>query len=82
MGRTTAIRRGMMEIHEQIKSLQRGFLTAREADRKLWQRNTELEKEAADLKRDRDIYSVELGSLWRDLDGLRSELRSLRQLHG
>lgn len=53
VGRTTAIRRGMMEVHEQMESLQRGFLTAREADRKLWQRNIELEKEVADLKRDK-----------------------------
>ena len=82
MGRTTAIRRGMMEIHEQIESLQRGFITARETDRKLWQRNTELEKEVADLKRDSDTHSVELGSLWRDLNGLRQELRSLRQRSG
>lgn len=82
VGRTTTIRRGMMEIHEQMESLQRGFITAREADRKLWQRNTELEKEVADLKRDSDTHSVELGSLWRDLDGLRQELRSLRQRSG
>lgn len=71
VGRTTAMRRGLMEIHEQIESLHRGFITAREADRKLWQRNTELEKEVADLKRDSDTHSVELGSLWRELDGLR-----------
>ena len=82
VGRTIAIRRGMIEIHEQIESLQRGFITAREADRKLWQRNTKLEKEVADLKRDSDTHSVELGSLWRELDGLRSELRSLRQQSG
>ena len=82
VGRTTTIRRGLMEIHEQIESLQRGFITAREADRKLWQRNTELEKEVADLKRNSDTHSVELGSLRRDLDGLRQELRSLRQQRG
>ena len=82
VGRTTAIRRGMMEIHEQIESLQRGFITAREADRKLWQRNTELEKKVADLKRDSDTHSVELGSLWRGMNGLRQELRSLRQRSG
>ena len=82
VGRTTEMRRGLMEIHEYIESLQRGFITAREADRKLWQRNAELEKEVADLKRDRDTHSVELGSLWRDLDGLRQELRSLRQQRG
>ena len=35
VGRTTAIRRGMMEIHEQIESLQRGFITLHKADRKL-----------------------------------------------
>lgn len=78
VGRTTEMRRGLMEVHEHIDSLQRGFVTAREADRKLWQRNAELEKEVADLKRDRDTHSVEIGSLWRDLDGLRQELRSLR----
>ena len=72
----------MIEIHEQIESLQRGFLTAREGDRKLWQRNTVLEKEVADLKRDRDTHSVEHGSLLRNLDGLRSESRSLCQHHG
>ena len=74
IGRTTTMRRGLMEIHEHIESLQQGFITAREADRKLWQRNTELEKEVVDL--------VELGSLWRELDGLRQELRSLRQQRG
>lgn len=82
VGRTTEMRRGLMEVHEHIDSLQRGFVTAREADRKLWQRNAELEKEVADLKRDRDTHSVELGLLWRDLDGLRQELRSLRQQRG
>lgn len=82
MGKTTMIRRSMMEIHGQIEILQRGFLTAREADRKQWQRNTELEKEVADLKKDSDTHSVELESLWRELDNLRSELRSLRQHHG
>lgn len=81
-GRSTEMRRVLMEVHEQIESLQRGFITAREADRKLWQRNTELEKEVADLRRDSDTHSVELGSLWRDLDGLRQELRSLRQQRG
>ena len=82
VGRATELRRVMMDVHEHIDSLQRGFVTAREADRKLWQRNAELEKEVADLKRDRDTHSVELGSLWRDLDGLRQELRSLRQQRG
>jgi hypothetical protein len=82
VGRMTVIRRSMMEIHEQIESLQRGFIMAREADRKLWKRNTELEKEVADIKRDSDTHSVELGSLWRELDGLRQELRSLRQHSG
>ena len=82
VGRTTAIRRGMMEIHEQIESMKRGFIMAGEADRRLWQRNTELEKGVADLKRDSDTLSVELGSLWRELDGLRQELRSLRQHRG
>jgi hypothetical protein len=48
-----------------MESLHRGFITAREADRKLWQRNTKLEKEVANLKRDNDTHSVELGSLWR-----------------
>jgi exonuclease VII small subunit len=80
--RVTEMRRGMMDIHEHIESLQRGFIIAREVDRKLWQRNTELEKEVADLKRDSDTHSVELGSLWRELDGLRQELRSLRQHRG
>jgi hypothetical protein len=51
--RVTEMRRDLMEIHEHIGSLQRGFITAREADRKLWQRNAELEKEVADLKRQR-----------------------------
>ena len=69
--RVTEMRRVLMEVHEHIDSLQQGFVTAREADRKLWQRNAELEKEVADLKRHRDTHSVELGSLWRDLDGLR-----------
>ncbi|MCO6517070.1 MAG: hypothetical protein J6586_11370, partial [Snodgrassella sp.] len=82
VGRATELRRVMMDVHEHIDSLQRGFVTAREADRKLWQRNAELEKEVADLKRDRDTHSVELGSLWRDLDGLRQELRILRQPRG
>ena len=82
MGRTTAIKTCMIGIHEQIESLQRGFLTAREGDRKLWQRNTVLEKEVADLKRDRDTHSVEQGSLLRNLDGLGSELRSLCQHQG
>jgi hypothetical protein len=80
--RVTEMMRGLMEVHEQIESLQQGFITAREADRKLWQRNAELEKEVADLMRDSDTHSVELGSLWRELDGLRQELRNLRQQRG
>ena len=54
VGKTTSLRSGMVELHEQMDSLQRGFVTASEADRKQWMRNSELEREVADLKRDRD----------------------------
>ena len=65
-----------------MDSLQRGFLTARDADRKLWRRATDLESEVADLKRDRDIQSVETGSLWREVKNLQDEMRVLRQSRG
>ena len=65
-----------------MDDLQRGFLTARDADRKLWERVTVLEREVVDLKRDRDSQSVEISSMWREIRSLQDELRVLRQTRG
>lgn len=78
LGSTRALRDTQMDLGEQMHSLQRGFLTTRDADRKLWRRAADLEREVADLKRDRDAQSVVIGSLWREVRSLQDELRGLR----
>ena len=69
-------------MREQMDDLQRGFLTARDADRKLWERVTVLEREVVDLKRDRDSQSVDIASMWREIRSLQDELRVVRQSSG
>ena len=82
LGRIKALRDAHTELRGQMDSLQRGFLTVRDADRKLWERSADLEREVAALKRDRDVQSVEIASLWREVKSLQDELRVLRQSRG
>lgn len=42
LGRTRALKDNQMDLREQMDNLQRGFLTARDSDRKLWRRTTDL----------------------------------------
>ena len=70
------------DLRDDMGFVQRGFLTATDADRKLWRRIVELEREVADLKSDSDVQSVETSSLWREVKILQDELRGLRQSHG
>ena len=82
LGRIRELREELSEFRGHMDSLQRGFLTARDADRKLWERATALEREVMDLKRDRDSQGVEIASMWREIKSLQDELRVLRQSRG
>ena len=53
-----------------------------EADRTLWGKVTALEEEVASLRRDRDSRCIEMAAMWRELQSLREDLRSMRQRRG
>jgi len=76
--RTRIFHDGMSELQEQVGDLLRGFTTARDADRAIWRRIGELEREVAELKSDRDARRVELASLWREVDDVRRSVSGIR----